>query len=315
MSPPISVVVAARNYGRYVPEALGSLRAQTFPDFEAVVIDDGSTDDTPEAVRPFLADPRFRYFRTEGLGQPRAKNLGLRLSSGPLVAYLDADDRWLPAKLEKQFRLFRDNPRLGVAYCRRNLIRPDGQPMPYEQPKLPRGPVLDRMVRDNFVCFSSAMVRREVLEHVGCFDPRLDLAIDFDLWLRVAPHYEFDFVDEVLVEYRTGHANLSRRLGDRLTSVLSTMRRCLKRRRVEEQVPRAVLRSAWGSTFRSLGFVHRPAEPAKALKCYLRALRADGRLLASARAAVATVVEWMRWRLGSARGRVEAHSENASVNV
>ena len=110
MTPRVSVVMAAKNYARFLPAAVESVLAQTFADWELLIIDDGSTDDTPEAVRPFLADPRVRYFRSDRLGQPRAKNLGIGLSRGEFVAFLDADDAWLPTKLEKQLALFARRP-------------------------------------------------------------------------------------------------------------------------------------------------------------------------------------------------------------
>ena len=106
MTPAVSVIIASRNYGRYLAGAIESVLAQTFADWEIVVIDDGSTDDTPEVVKPFLADRRVRYHRTDGLGQSRAKNLGILQARGPLIAFLDGDDEWLPTKLERQLTLF-----------------------------------------------------------------------------------------------------------------------------------------------------------------------------------------------------------------
>src|SRR5262249_60650982 len=103
--PAVSVVIATRNYGRYLAGAVRSVLDQTFTNFEVIVIDDGSTDDTPEVIRPFLADSRMRYLRTDGLGQPRAKNLGILQARGSLMAFLDGDDEWLPTKLERQFPL------------------------------------------------------------------------------------------------------------------------------------------------------------------------------------------------------------------
>jgi glycosyltransferase involved in cell wall biosynthesis len=191
--------MAAKNYARFLPEAVESVLAQSFADWELLIIDDGSTDATPAAARPFLADDRVRYFRADKLGQPRAKNLGIGLSRGEFVAFLDADDAWEPTKLKKQLAIFRDNPGVGVVFCRRSLIDEKGTPIAARQaPPPPRGRVLPAMFVQNFVCFSSAVVRREVFAHVGRFDPQWDLAIDFDLWLRVARHHGFDFVDEEL---------------------------------------------------------------------------------------------------------------------
>src|SRR5439155_16021116 len=110
---------------------------------------------------------------------------------GDLIAFLDADDAWIPDKLEQQVQLFQANARTGVVYSRRILIDETGRELPYAQPQLHRGKIVSEMFGANFVCFSSAMVRRRVLDHVGAFDPRIDLAIDYELWLRAARHYEF----------------------------------------------------------------------------------------------------------------------------
>src|SRR6478672_6198857 len=229
MPPAVSVVVATRNYGRYLAGAVRSVLDQTFADLEVIVIDDGSTDDTPDVIRPFLADPRVRHHRTDGLGQSRAKNLGILQARGPFVAFLDGDDEWLPTKLERQLPLFAD-PAVGVVYARRTLMDADGRDQPTPPATLARGHIYDTLLVQNPVCFSSVVVRKAVFEAVGLFDPALPLAIDYDLWLRVARHVAFDYVDEPLVRYRTGHANLSGRIAERLTAVLSVLRRSLERR-------------------------------------------------------------------------------------
>src|SRR5262245_17560919 len=107
MSPAVSVVIATYSYCRYLGAALGAVCAQTYRDWEAIVVDDGSTDETPAVVAPFCSDPRFRYFRLDHLGQPAAKNFGIRQARASLIAFLDADDIWLPRKLERQITLLR----------------------------------------------------------------------------------------------------------------------------------------------------------------------------------------------------------------
>lgn len=313
MTPTVSVVMAAKNYARFLPEAVESVFAQTLADWDLVVIDDGSTDDTPAAVEPFLRDPRVRYIRSDRLGQPRAKNLGFGLSRGEFVAFLDADDAWEPTKLEKQLALFREKPEVGVVFCRRSLIDESGRPLrrqaflPAPQSP-PRGRVLPRMFVQNFVCFSSAVVRRAVFAHVGLFDPRWDLAIDYDLWLRVAKHYAFDFVDEELVRYRTGHGNLSKKLADRVDTALSIMHRAKAQYGVTEEVPAGCVAEAYASTCRTMAYVMRPSEPVTAAAWYLRALAWPHGRLASLRGLTAALL-----RLASGR-RAAGNLENASVN-
>lgn len=240
-APVVSVVMAAKNYARFLPMAVGSVERQTFPDWELLIIDDGSSDDTPSAVQPFLDDPRVQYHRSDRLGQPRAKNLGVGLSRGRVITFLDADDVWLPHKLERQLEVLDTDPGLGVCFCRRGLIDEAGERLPVNDPTPPTGRVLDQLFLRNFVCFSSVAVRREVFDHVGGFDPALDLAIDYDLWLRAARHYDFGFVDEELVLYRTGHGNLSKRLADRVATADAIMTRAVDRRGLGDLLPAGVV--------------------------------------------------------------------------
>jgi glycosyltransferase involved in cell wall biosynthesis len=305
----VSIVMAAKNYARFLPEAVESVLAQTFTDWELLIIDDGSTDDTPDAVQAFLADPRVKYTRADRLGQSRAKNLGIRLAQGEFIAFLDADDAWEPAKLEKQLPLFHNRPEVGVVYCCRGLMDESGNALPHQHaPPLPRGRILDKMIVQNHVCFSSAVVRRIVFSHVGLFDPEWDLAIDYDLWLRVARHYEFDFVDEELVRYRTGHGNLSKRLSDRVDTALSIMHRAETRRDLASEVPSEAIAEAHASTCRTMAYVMRASEPLTAARWYLRALRYPNGRLASLKGLAASLLRFLSCR------RSAGAPENASVN-
>ncbi|MHB1035979.1 MAG: glycosyltransferase family 2 protein [Pirellulales bacterium] len=270
--PAVSVVIATYNYGQFLAGALDSVLAQTFTDWEAIIVDDGSTDDTPEVVRPYLGDERIRYERTDHLGQPGAKNVGIRLSRSPLVAFLDADDLWLPSKLERQVALFHNDPELGVVYSRRLWMDEQGRMIESPQPELYHGEVLAKMFKDNFVCFSSSMVRRAVFDEVGAFDERIPLAIDYDLWLRVAQRYRFDYVDEPLVLYRTGHANLSQRGEERLFIALAIMRRFLDERGGRNSLDRRTVRRAYAETYLHIGQAKARRSRLAALPWFARSL-------------------------------------------
>jgi glycosyltransferase involved in cell wall biosynthesis len=300
MTPTVSVVMAAKNYARFLPAAVESVFAQTVSDWELLVIDDGSTDDTPEAVKPFLADRRVRYTRSDRLGQSRAKNLGVGLSRGEVVAFLDADDLWKPTKLEKQLALLRANSDAGVVFCLRELIDESGNLLPRPAvPAPPSGRVLADVFVWNFVCFSSVVVRREVFDRVGGFDSQLDLSIDYDLWLRVAPHYGFEYVPEELVLYRTGHGNLSKKLADRIATVFSIMHRC------QAGIPIAAVAEGYASTARGMGWLLRGTEPWAAAGWYLRALLYPSGRLES--------LKGLAWLVRPKR--VPVTPENASENL
>ena len=275
MPPTVSVVIATYNYGCYLSGAIDSALGQTFEDLEVVVVDDGSTDDTPQVIEPYLSDPRVRYHRTENQGQPAAKNTGISLARGRLVAFLDADDLWLPEKLELQVALFEADAGLGVAYTRRLQMDANGRRLEYEQPQLHRGNVLPKMFEDNFVCFSSSMVRHDVFDAVGTFDERIPLAIDYDLWLRVARTFRFDYVDRPLVEYRTGHANLSQRGEERLFVALGIMDRFLAEHGGRDLLPAALIRRAYAETHLHIGQVKRRRNWFSAVPWHMRALGTD----------------------------------------
>jgi glycosyltransferase involved in cell wall biosynthesis len=206
----VSIVITCYNYGKYLKGCLESVQAQTYSDFEAIVVDDGSTDDTADVIRPFLADSRIRYHYQKNQGQTVAKNVGISLCTRDIVAFLDADDQWMPEKLARQVPLFA-NPAVGVTFTSYHQIGEDDQEVPYEGPQgylaLRRGQTTRWLGFDNFVPFSSSAIRRSLLEKHGAFDEKLRMGIDWDIWLRMSCVTEFDFVPDVLMAYRVGHAN------------------------------------------------------------------------------------------------------------
>jgi glycosyltransferase involved in cell wall biosynthesis len=272
MNPTVSIIVASYNFGRFIAAALESVRLQTMADFEAIVVDDGSTDDSLAIIGQFLDDDRIRLVRQKHGGQARAKNRGMDEARGHFVAFLDADDYWQPHKLERQLSEFADSS-VGVVFSRRSLIDESGRPLGVRAARLPSGVVLDEMFRQNFICFSSAIMRREVIEHVGRFDERLDLAIDYDFWLRVAQHYAFAYVDEPLAAYRIGHDNLSRRQLDRLQTAQFVMQRFLKCYGGERMLDRRAIHRAEAETLTHLGLLARGYSRTTAISCVARALR------------------------------------------
>ena len=282
--PTVSVIMAAKNYGRFIAQAIDSVLAQTHADWELVIIDDGSSDHTARVVQPYLIDRRIRYVLSDTLGQPRAKNLGYRLSRGQYLAYIDADDAWAPTKLARQLERFALNCKLGVVSCGRLLMDEQGttRPAPAATP-MKSGEALTQVFLKNRICFSSVMICRTAFEHLGAFDPHLDVAIDYDLWLRLAAHYEFDNVADPLVLYRTGHGNLSGKLADRVATAMNLMHRALFRRGLSARIPKAAIAEGHSTTCLALAYVLRGTEPWRAVRWYGRAFAWGGRRMESLR--------------------------------
>lgn len=248
-----SVVVTTYNYGLFVREAINSVLSQTYKNFELIVVDDGSEDDTREIISKFASDERVKYLYQENAGQPKAKNRGICESQGEFIAFLDADDVWESTKLEKQIPLFEDSD-VGVVYSRRKWINPGGINVSGNERVLRRGKVLDYIFVDNFVCFSSSVIRRSYLEEVGYFDESLSMGIDYDLWIRLACVCKFDFVDEALVRYRTGHSNLSKNTMKRYECAQQIMIKNISNIRIKNAMTWYVPALAWSDTWSNFGF-------------------------------------------------------------
>jgi glycosyltransferase involved in cell wall biosynthesis len=218
-NPAVSIVITCFNYGHYLAGAIESVLAQTYRNFEVIVIDDGSTDNTMDLMVGLSRHPQVKYIRQNNSGQARAKNAGIIHSRGRFLAFLDADDLWESEKLEKQMPFFAD-PRVGVVYSRARYIDEKGDILAFKesgkylQPR--SGKVTEHLFLDNFVLFSSSIVRRECLEKMNGFDETLSMGIDWDLWLRLSVVYSFAYAEEPLLLYRTGHAGqMSRKTEER----------------------------------------------------------------------------------------------------
>jgi glycosyltransferase involved in cell wall biosynthesis len=219
-APLVSFIIPTHNYARFLGEAIDSALAQTYPNFELIVVDDGSTDNTPEIVAPL--QHRLRYIRQEQSGPSAARNSGIRASRGELIAFLDADDVWLPHKTATQVRYLLEHPETGLVSGRTRLTGDQGKDPPrigYRRRRALRRLIALRagvafrnlLLSDrNYIATSTVMLRRQCLDLVGHFDESLSRVEDFNLWLRVARHFGIARLPEVLAHHRFHESNLAR---------------------------------------------------------------------------------------------------------
>ena len=201
MQPLISVVIPTYNRVHLIGEALESVFAQTFKDYEVILIDDGSTDGTEESVKKNFAG-RLRYVRQKNQGISSARNHGIVLARGKYVAFLDSDDKWLPKKLAKQAEYLEANPHVGLL-CTKLWRYEIGNEEKRETcpPDFPKH-FTDLLTGPNFIPTTTTMVRKRCLDAVGVFDPALPVAEDWDLWLRIAKDFKIHCLSDVLAEHR-----------------------------------------------------------------------------------------------------------------
>lgn len=207
--PPVSVVISNYNYGRYLRQAIDSVLTQSRPPLEVLVVDDGSTDGSEAVVRRY--GDRVRWVQQHCRGVSAARNLGVQESRGGLITFLDADDYWMPEKLERQVARWRQDPEAGLVHCGAQLVderghlievRCDGQEgwLTEEMLLFKRSAVP--------MAGSSALVPRATFETVGGFDARLSTSADWDFCYRLARRQRIGFVPEALIAVRQHRTNM-----------------------------------------------------------------------------------------------------------
>ncbi|WP_157216910.1 glycosyltransferase family 2 protein [Flavisphingomonas formosensis] len=211
-APAISVIIPAYGLARYVAESLSSLQAQSFANWEAVVVDDGAPDDVKGALAPFSADPRVRLLQTDNGGVSVARNRGVAAARSGLIALLDGDDIYEPNYLERMVAALKADPGLGFVCCDATYF---GSPIRlgrlFSDYCAQETPItLDKVLRRRFNVFTAATIRRTAFEAVGGYDTLLRTAEDFDLWVRMlGAGWSAAYLPEPLVRYRRRAGSLS----------------------------------------------------------------------------------------------------------
>ncbi len=213
----VSVIVPAYNAERCLAETLDSIRRQTHKNFEVIIVDDGSKDSTPDIAQSYVdRDPRFLLVRQSNGGVARARNTGIRLARGELVAPCDSDDLWAPDKLKHQMQIFaHSDENIGLVYCWSAVIDGDGMVTDYDHNPSDQGWVFDRMCRGNLIGNGSAviMLKSAVLK-AGGYDATLrdrgaQGCEDFKLYTRISAEHTFGVLQSYGIGYRHTADNMS----------------------------------------------------------------------------------------------------------
>jgi glycosyltransferase involved in cell wall biosynthesis len=209
--PKVSVIILTHNRAALLRQAVASVLAQSFQDFEIIIIDDASTDDTQAVVASF-SDARIRYLRhAKNRGEGASRNAGIAHAGGDYIAFLDDDDTWLPEKLGAQVEVLERSPaRVGAVYT--GYVRVDmasGAAIATVAAEK-RGNIYAALRAQNWVGSPSAvLLRRQCFDRVGLFDEKLGFGPDYDMWIRISRHYDFEIVNQPLVRYAVHPDRLS----------------------------------------------------------------------------------------------------------
>jgi glycosyltransferase involved in cell wall biosynthesis len=289
----VSVIIPCYNYGRFLGEAIASVRRQTVEDLEIIVVDDGSTDETPEVLAG-IRDPRLRSLRTVNGGISAARNAGLDRASGEYLAFLDADDRWLPTKLERQLAMMDGEPGLGMVFTNFSRFDETGT-FPKTQfdfiPELGRVPARPSVAGGGFVLtgetfesllplgqfatwVQTVLVRHDLVGDLR-FPPRRIFNEDRHYMTRVYTRVRAGFITDPLVEVRRHGGNSYEHPEERMEPDVIALRELLHEALTPRQ--REVLIRRIGNAWSGVGYYHFWNGAARtSLRAYLHAMGYPG---------------------------------------
>jgi cellulose synthase/poly-beta-1,6-N-acetylglucosamine synthase-like glycosyltransferase len=213
--PTISIIIPTYNRASYVLQSVASVLAQSFKDYELIVVDDGSEDETWTQLAR-LNDSRLQVLRIAHSGASVARNAGVSLARGELIAFLDSDDLWAQDFLTHTFEALQSAPAAGFAYTDYGIfdttdtVVTTASLRPEEKIN---GRLFPRILGEDFICMGSLLFRRGCLERAGDFDPQMAPAEDWDMWLRITPFFDASYVDAPLLSIRFHSDNISQRPG------------------------------------------------------------------------------------------------------
>ncbi len=206
--PRVSVIIPTYNRANYICEAIDSVLSQTYTDYEIMVIDDGSTDNTKGVLQPYSS--KIKYLFQENRGIAAARNYGIRNSTGEFIAMLDSDDQWLPEKLKIQVATISSNPELAFVCSGSYVIDGDGKIIDiWKKSRKLNSETFDNLYKKDFVLTLTVLLRRTHFEAIDGFDDEYKVSQDYELWLRLAKRYKFYYINLPLAKYRIHGWNIT----------------------------------------------------------------------------------------------------------
>lgn len=206
----VSIITPTYNREDFIAVAIDSVLAQTMPDFELLIVDDGSTDNSRALIETYInKDSRVKYFYQQNQGQSVARNLALKEAKGDYICFLDSDNYWPADRLEKSLAAFAAHPEADIIYGDCITINEHGDIISYDNMKRYSGRIAARLLKDNFISMNTTTTRRKCFNEMGGMSGKRRVADDYDLWLKFSAKYTFQYIPEYLAYYRVMENQIS----------------------------------------------------------------------------------------------------------
>ena len=271
--PKVSVIIPVYNGEKYVAQAIESALSQTYNNVEIIVINDGSTDNSYNKIKPYLSSVKYIY--QENKGAAVARNTGIENSTGELIGFLDADDLWLPEKLEIQVDYLLRNKDIGLVHSNRISIYEEGTKAIPDPPSTKAiGMCFKQLFNRNQISTSTVLLRKKCLIQVGGFDERFVRAQDYELWLRISKFYPIGYIDQRLSCYRQHSSNVSRNWEHALLAKVSVIESILdKFPEIYQELGDSIIKNKlYNLYYRAANYFLHIDKRKQARKYYLKAL-------------------------------------------
>ena len=203
--PFISVIIPTFNRCSVILRAINSVLNQSHKDFELIVVDDGSTDQTDLLLSSLIEAGLIKYFKLQNIGVSGARNFGVTKASSEWISFLDSDDEWLPNKLQDQIAFLQDEPTINMVYTEEIWIRNGVRVNPRVIHQKHGGWIFDKCIQQCFIAPSSVLLKRNLFHEMGGFDQEFQVCEDYDLWLKISSLYEVGFIAHPLIIKHGGH--------------------------------------------------------------------------------------------------------------
>lgn len=231
MPPTVSINLCCYNSEKYLEETLQSIFAQTYTDWELVVINDGSTDLTGQIIQKHINDGRpIVYHHQKNAGLSHARNMAIELSKGRFIAFIDHDDLWMPRKLERQMPLFNDHE-IGLVYSDAIYFNEAGaNHRLYQSRSYYTGRCFSQLLTDYFLCMQTVIIRRQALDSLlSWFDPQFHLIEEVDLFIRMGYRWKYEMINEPLAKWRVHMSSSTWKYGSKFADEYAVMLRQLEK--------------------------------------------------------------------------------------